>query len=238
MNSSACLSFPPLQKGVLLHRYKRFFADIRLDTGKIITAHCPNTGRMTGCCEPGREVWAHHSNIPARKLQYDWFLIHMPDTLVGVRTQLPNDLIAHAARMGLLDTFETYTEVTREVSVSPHSRMDLKLQSPAGKSAYIEIKNCSWVENGIAYFPDAVTRRGQKHLKTLMELATTGDRAALIIVIQRMDALFFKPAFQIDPTYATLFETVRRNGVEILIFDTILSPHQICLGKQIPLLHP
>ena len=153
---------PPLIKGKLIKRYKRFLADVELNSGEIVIAHCPNSGSMKGCSTPGSQVWLSESNNPKRKLKYTWELILAPETMIGVNTQVPNKLVKQAIENGLISELTGYDHVKAEVKTSEHTRLDLLLEKEAGEKCYVEIKNCTLVENGMAMFPDAVTTRGQK----------------------------------------------------------------------------
>ncbi len=173
------LRWPDLISGTLIQRYKRFLADIRLTNGKTVTAHCPNSGSMRACCEPGRPVYLSVHDNPRRKLKYTWELIEMPTSLVGVNTQVPNRLTAKAIADGNVDELAGYTSVRREVRVGQNSRIDILLESPDRRPCYVEVKNCTLVEAGLATFPDAVTLRGQKHLVELQTLVERGFRCAM-----------------------------------------------------------
>ena len=179
------LAWPDLIRGKLVKRYQRFLADVKLDNGRQVTAHCANSGRMTGCSQPGRPVFLSYHDNPRRKYKYTWELIHMPDAWVGVNTQVPNRLVAHTIRSGQLSELNGYNKVTREVTVDSHTRLDLKLSAEGRRDCFVEVKNCTLVEQGLAMFPDAPTVRGQKHLTTLERLKKKGARTVIF---------FFGPA--------------------------------------------
>jgi len=229
------LAWPPLIRGTLIKRYKRFLADVELSGGEIVTAHCPNTGSMKACSQPGRPVYISQANNPKRKLKYTWELIEMPDSLVGVNTLIPNRLVAHAILSGLVETVSGYEHLTREVKVGDRSRIDLCLSSHQGKRCYVEVKNCTLVENGRACFPDAVTTRGLKHLNELQGLVRAGHRGVMFYLIQRMDARIFVPADHIDPDYGQGLRKSVENGVEILAYDVTIDLAQICINGKIPI---
>jgi sugar fermentation stimulation protein A len=226
--------FPKLSSGVLIKRYKRFLADIRLDTGDMVTAHCPNSGSMTACCEPGRRVYVSYHNDPRRKLKYTWELIDMPTSLVGINTLVPNRLIYQSLKAGMIPGFTGYETVKQEVKAGAHSRLDIVMTRGQVETCYMEIKNCTLVEDGIAYFPDAVTGRGRKHLLLLQELAADGHRCVMFFLIQRMDAKIFKPADHIDPAYGRELRSADAAGLEILVYDVNLDLKNIRLGKALP----
>jgi sugar fermentation stimulation protein A len=212
------LPWPELVSGVLVKRYKRFLADVRLDHGKMVTAHCPNTGSMQGCAEPGRPVYLSRHDDPKRKLKYTWQLIEMPNSLVGINTLVPNRLVYQSAQAALIPELSGYKTAAREVSIGNGSRIDLMLSNGQRNRCYVEIKNCTLVNDGIARFPDAVTSRGLKHLKELETLVNAGSRCIMFYFIQRMDARVFKPADHIDSEYGRGLRRAVNQGVEILAY--------------------
>ena len=228
------LHWPKLVRGILLKRYKRFLADVRLDNGRIVTAHCPNTGSMTGCSESGQPVYLSLHDNPKRKLNYTWELIEMPTSLVGVNTLVPNRLVFQSAAAGLISELAGYETVEREVKIGNNSRLDLRLSNGETDRCYVEIKNCTLVDDGVARFPDAVTARGLKHLKELESLVDSGCRCVMFYFIQRMDARIFKPADQIDPDYGNGLRRVVNRGVEILAYDVSIDLSGIKLNRKIP----
>ena len=228
------LRWPPLIAGTLVKRYQRFLADVRLPNGRIVTAHCPNTGRLTGCCEAGRPVYLSRQDNPRRKLRYTWELIDMPASLVGVNTLVPNRLVARSAAAGLIPELGGYSELQREVRISNRSRIDLLLTAPGRRSCYVEIKNCTLVRDGTALFPDAVTRRGQKHLQELAEKAAAGNRCVIFFFIQRHDAMRFQPADTIDPSYGRWLRAAVQRGVEALAYDVAIDLDKIRLRRRVP----
>jgi sugar fermentation stimulation protein A len=217
------LRWPELLRGTLILRYQRFLADVQLDDGRRVTAHCPNTGSMRGCCEPGRTVYLSHHNDPRRKLPFSWVLIEMPTSLVGVNTLVPNRLVQKAVERKQIRELAGYDEVRREVRVGHNSRIDLMLTAADGRRCFVEIKNCTLVENGIALFPDAVTSRGLKHVEELRKLVETGSRCVLFFCIQRMDARVFRPAAHIDPAYSEALRRAAGCGVETLAYDVMID---------------
>jgi sugar fermentation stimulation protein A len=226
---------PPLIAGILIKRYKRFLADVQLvETGKTVTAHCPNSGSMRGCAEPGSQVFLSESNNPKRKLKYTWELVKTSGSMIGINTQVPNKLVKQSIENGLIEELSGYDHVKAEVKTSDHTRLDLLLEKQSGEKCYVEIKNCTLVENGIAMFPDAVTTRGQKHLDELEQLVSQGHRGVIFFLIQRMDAKSFRPADMIDKTYAEKLKRVLKNGVEIVIRDTIVDTEVIAVRNTVP----
>jgi sugar fermentation stimulation protein A len=225
---------PRLIQGKLIQRYKRFLADIELENGEVVIAHCANSGSMRGCANPGDPVLISQSNNPKRKLKYTWELIQSKDSMIGVNTQVPNRLVKAAIENGLIAELVNYTQVTAEVKTSDHTRLDLLLENGAGDRCYVEIKNCTLVEEGVAMFPDAVTTRGQKHLDELVDLKRQGHRAVIFYLIQRMDARVFTPAAMIDAVYAQKLHHAVENGVEIITRDTAIDTGCIALRRAVP----
>lgn len=225
---------PELIKGKLIKRYKRFLADVEMETGEVITAHCPNSGSMKGCAIEGAPVWLSVSDNPKRKYPHTWELIQAPQTLIGINTLVPNRLVKLSIENGLIPELNGYETVRSEVKTSDHTRLDLMLESSEKPNCYIEIKNCTLVEEGRAMFPDAVTTRGQKHLYELMDLAAQGFRAVIFYLIQRTDARVFSPADGIDPDYGEGLRKAMKNGVEILAKDTLIDMELIQINRSIP----
>jgi sugar fermentation stimulation protein A len=232
--ASRGLTWPELIPGTLLKRYKRFLADVRLETGEIVTAHCPNTGSMKGCAEPGRAVYLSLHDNPKRKCKYTWELIAMPTSMVGVNTLVPNRLFFKSIDQKLIPELSVYNRIRREIKINEHSRIDLMLSDGGAKRCYIEIKNCTLVSEGIAQFPDAVTSRGLKHIIELENLGETGHRCMMFYFIQRMDAQVFRPADHIDPAYGHRLRQAVANGIEVLAYDVRIDLQGIELNKKIP----
>jgi sugar fermentation stimulation protein A len=228
------LSWPRLISGALIARYKRFMADVKLGNGHVVTAHCPNSGSMKGCSEPGSMVWISRSNNLHRRLRYTWEMIKTVSSLVGVNTLVPNRLVAHSIVTGQISELSGYEKLYREVKCGTNSRLDLLLERPTGELCFIEVKNCTLVRDGVAYFPDAVTSRGRKHLVELQEQVKAGNRGVIFFLIQRMDAKTFSPADHIDPAYGNELRAAFRHGVEILAYDVNLNLERIAINKRLP----
>jgi sugar fermentation stimulation protein A len=226
--------WPKLVRGILIKRYKRFMVDVKLQNGHVVTAHCPNTGSMSACCEPGRPVYLSRHNNPARRLHYTFELIEMPTSLVGVNTAVPNRLVREAICDGAIQSLSGYDSVRPEVRYGVNSRIDLLLESQKRGRCFVEIKNCTLVEQGIAYFPDAVTARGLKHLWELQQQVQEGNRCVMFYLIQRTDAHLFKPADLVDPEYGKALRTAVQHGVEIMAWDVKISLEEIVIRKQVP----
>ena len=228
------LAWPPLVPGTLLRRYKRFLADVKLNDDTVVTAHCPNTGSMKGCSEPGRPVYLSVHDNPKRRLKYTWELIEMPTSLVGVNTLVPNRLVFESIRAGWVPELAGYETVDREVKINDRTRLDLLLTGANGQRCYGEIKNCTLVNDGVASFPDAVTARGLKHIAELEALVDSGYRCVMFYFIQRMDARVFKAADHIDPEYGKGLRQAIRGGVEVLAYDVSIDLKGIKLNRRIP----
>jgi len=235
------LMLPDLIPGRLIKRYKRFLADVKLNAGDVVTAHCPNTGTMKACSEPGRKVYLSVHDNPKRKYKYTWEIIEMPASLVGVNTLIPNKLVYHSIKAGCLETFAEYDDVLSEVKVGEKHRLDLMLSKNSPNPCYpdpcyIEIKNCSLVEDSTACFPDAITVRGRNHLIELQRLAASVFRTVMFFLINRMDAKIFKPADHIDPAYGKELRKAYQNGVELMVYDVEydLKQRRVGLRNSIP----
>jgi len=231
--SSVRIAWPPLLQGTLILRYQRFKADVKLRNGRVITAHCANSGSMAQCSEPGRPVYVSRENKPHRLLKYTWWMIRMPTSLVGVHTSVPNWLAREAVRAGAITRLSGYHQVRAEVKYGENSRIDLLLENESGR-CYVEVKNCTLVKDGTAYFPDAVTERGRKHLVELQNQVRMGDRAAMLFLVQRMDAHTFRPADHIDPAYGEELRKAVRNGVEVFVYDVRIDLDGIRLHRSLP----
>ena len=221
-----------LIRGALIQRYKRFLADVRLENGEIVTAHCTNTGSMMGCKEPGSSVYISRSDNLNRKLLYTWELIKTDSTWVGINTLHPNKLVPEAVQSGVIAELSGYLSIRREVKVSAHTRLDLCLEGPNG-NCFIEVKNVTLAMNGTAAFPDAVSERGTKHLKELMRLKRQGHRAAIVFVIQRGDCSTFRPADEIDSEYGRWLRKAVKAGVEALPYRAKVTAREIVLTDRI-----
>ena len=205
--------------GTLLKRYKRFFADIELDTGEVITAHCPNTGPMTGVCTIGNRVQVSRSDSKTRKLPYTWELIELHDNgqpvWVGVNTSLPNRVIRNALEQRIFTELDGYTAVRCEVPYGQEkSRVDFLLEG-GEKDIYVEVKNTTWTDGSLALFPDTVTTRGQKHLREMTSLLPE-HRAVMLYFINRSDCDRFAPGDDRDPQYGELLRAAIAQGLEVL----------------------
>lgn len=224
----------PLISGVLQRRYKRFLADVLMDDGEVITAHCPNTGSMMGCMEPGSRVWLSHSDGATRKYPHTWELVEADGVLVGIHTGRANALVEEAIRAGRVPELSGFNTLRREVKYGRHnSRIDLLLD-PGGVECFVEVKNVTAaVRGGVALFPDAVSTRASKHLQELIAMVEEGYRAALVFCVQREDVSRVRPADTIDPAYGEWLRRAHDAGVMVLALGARVSPRGIELTRRL-----
>lgn len=229
---------PPLEQATLLKRYKRFLADIRLDSGEEMTIHCPNTGSMKNCWEAETPCWFSRSNDPKRKLPGTLEMTSTPDGfLTGVNTGRPNHLVREAIENGVITELQGYSQIRPEVKYGEeNSRIDLLL-SEGERRCYVEVKNTTLgVGDGRVLFPDAVTSRGTKHLRELMAMVEQGHRAVLVFCVQHSGAETVGSADEIDPEYGRTLREALAAGVEVLAYGCHLSPEDISLRTPLPFL--
>ncbi|MDO8607952.1 MAG: DNA/RNA nuclease SfsA [Phaeospirillum sp.] len=225
----------PLVRATLIRRYKRFLADVVLDSGEEITVHLANSGAMLGTATPGMEVWLSPASNPDRKLKWNWELVSVDGHLVGVNTAHPNRIVAQAVADGLIPELTGYDSIRREVKYGRNSRIDLLLESPRRPKCWVEVKNVHLKRGEWAEFPDAVTVRGTKHLAELRDMVAVGDRAVMVYLVQRADCAGFRTAADIDPTYANALIEAMRDGVEAICYICRLSLDGIVIGGALPI---
>ncbi|HEY5409703.1 MAG TPA: DNA/RNA nuclease SfsA [Caulobacteraceae bacterium] len=230
------MQFPsPLERGRLVQRYKRFFADVVLDDGREVTAHCPNPGSMLGLNMPGLPVWLSISDSPTRKLPHTLELVEAEGGLVGVNTMHPNRLAAEALAEDAIPELSGYAEIRREVKYGVGSRVDFLLTSPDRPPCWLEVKNVHFHRGGgLAEFPDCVAARSLKHLKELNREVGDGARAVMLFVVQRTDCDLFDTAADIDPAYGAGLIEAAGLGVEILCYGCDIDCEAIRLVRPIP----
>ena len=234
------MQFPaPLLRGKLVQRYKRFLADVVLDSGETVTATCPNTGSMMGLKEPGLTVWLSTSDSPTRKYKHTWEMVEADlgkgPTLVGINTGHPNKLMAEAVEAGRIKELTGYANLRREVKYGKNSRIDLLLEDPAKGLCYVEIKNVHMMRKvGFAEFPDSVTERGAKHLAEMSDMVRAGHRAVMVFLIQRRDAKSLSLARDVDAKYGAAFDLAKAAGVETIAVRCKLSTDAVTVEKTIP----
>lgn len=227
----------PLLRGTLVRRYKRFLADIALESGETITAHCANPGAMTGLDTPGLVAWVSVSDNPKRKLKHSLELIELETgALVGINTAHPNRIVGEALTNGAIAELAGYKTHRTEVRYGETSRIDFLLSEPGLPDCYLEVKNAHLSRTpGLAEFPDAKTARGAKHLGELKREVEAGNRAVNLFIVQRPDCDRFAPAADIDPVYDKALATAREAGVEILVYDCHLTREEISLNRPLPI---
>lgn len=225
----------PLVRGRLIKRYKRFLADVELETGEIVTVHVANSGAMTGTSAPGLEVWLTPATNPDRKLKWNWELCTVDGFLVGVNTAHPNLIAAEAVAAAAIPELAGYATIRREVKYGRNSRIDLLLEAPGRPTCYVEVKNVHLKQGDWAEFPDAVTVRGTKHLAELREMVVGGARSVMLYLVQRGDCSCFRPARQVDPVYARALAEAVRDGVEAICYTCRLSLDGIDIGERLPI---
>ncbi|MBT1070803.1 DNA/RNA nuclease SfsA [Pelotalea chapellei] len=229
------MKLPPLITGVLVKRYKRFLADVILEDGSLTTVHCPNSGSMKGCAEPGSRVYLSRSPNLKRALPLTWELVESCGVWAGINTCLPNRLTREAIENGAVVELQGYTTIRPEVPYGEASRIDLLLENSEGR-CFVEVKNVTLVDDNRALFPDAVTTRGQKHLHELMRVVREGDRGVIFFTVQRSDGHSVSPADLIDPEYGRLLRQAIENGVEALAYRAVVTPQEIVLTERLPVL--
>lgn len=232
---------PPLQEARLLRRYKRFLADVEPAVGGRLTVHCPNTGSMLGCAEPGMRVWLSRATNPERKYAWTWELVEaQPGVLVGIHTGRANGLVREALESGLIAELAGYPDVRGEVRVGEGFRVDFLLRGHRRRpDCYLEVKNVTAaVEDGVALFPDAVSERASRHLRELMARVRKGMRAMLCFCVQREDVEEVRPADEIDPVYGDTLRKALRAGVEVCAYGAQVNAAEVVLHRSLPVCVP
>ena len=224
--------------GTLIKRYKRFLADVKLDNGEIVTAHCANSGSMLSLKDEGNEVWLSPATNPKAKLDYKWEIVKASDAMVGINTSWPNKLVEEAILDGTITELQGYDDLRREMKYGKKSRIDLFLSNhPENADCYVEVKSVTLSrETALGEFPDSVTTRGTKHLNELKDMVDQGSRSVMLYLAQRSDINKFKVASDIDPAYADALEVAKAKGVEAYCYICQITPSGINVGKSIPLL--
>ena len=227
---------PPLIPATLLRRYKRFLADCTLADGTEVTAHCANPGSMMGLAEPGSRIWLEPNDDPKKKLKYGWRLVeHGDGHFTGVDTALPNRMLKAALTERRIPEVAAYPDLQAEVRYGEKSRVDFRLSGLP--PLWLEVKSVTLSRvAGVAEFPDSVTQRGARHMADLAAMARQGDRAVIFYLVQRTDAQEVRLAADIDPTYAQAVSDAVAAGVEVIAYDTRLSPQSVALGRRLPVI--
>ncbi len=229
------MDFPqPLKRGQLVQRYKRFLADIVLEDGTEITAHCPNPGAMLGLNMPGLPVWVSRSPDPKRKLAHTLELVEVDGGLVGINTMHPNRLVAEALASDAIPELSGYAVHRREVRYGQASRVDFLLEGSDRPRCWLEIKNCHLRRTGtLAEFPDCVAARSTRHLRELEAMVAAGERAVALFVVQRTDCDAFSACHDLDPAFARGLEAAADVGVEVLVYGCEVEVSGVRLNRRL-----
>jgi len=235
-------------RGILLRRYKRFFADVEFENGSIVTVHCANSGSMKGCAIPGSAVRCSTSDNPKRKLRHTLEMIRIGRTWVGLRPILANNVVKRALEANIIPGLEGFQEIRSEVRADDRSRLDFYLQDRRDfshrdrraaphrdkRAMWIEVKSATLGEGNLALFPDSVTERGRRHLEVLTDLHRAGDRAALVFLVQRADCDRVAPADEIDPDYGEALRSAVKEGVEVYALGARITARAITVERMLP----
>ena len=232
------MELPPLVPGRILRRYKRFLADIELENGDVVVAHCPNTGAMTGCWAPGAPVQISASTNPRRKLAWTLERVNMGNGWIGVNTARVNRWIGHFIEQQAISDLAGYSSIQAEPIYQGHlekkSRFDFVLSHPDRQDCYVEVKNTTLLLANDIAFPDSVSVRGQKHLKLLGHAAGRGYRCVMLYAVNRPEGSHFRPAREIDPVYADELAHARSLGVETIALRIEHTETGVSSGALIP----
>ncbi|MDO6706491.1 DNA/RNA nuclease SfsA [Photobacterium sp. 1_MG-2023] len=227
---------PPLQPATLIRRYKRFLADVTLPDGTEMTMHCANTGAMTGCAEPGATIWYSTSDNPKRKYAHSWELTETQSgDWICINTARANQIVVEALKNDHIPELSGYASLRTEVKYgTENSRVDIVLDDPSLPACFIEVKSVTLLEkDGRGYFPDAVTTRGQKHLRELAEVAANGQRAVLFFAVLHSGIENVAAAHHIDPVYEDLLKQAEKSGVEVFCYRADISPTALTLSQRV-----
>ena len=223
----------PLIPARFLERHKRFLALVELEDSRRVWVHVPNSGALTGCAPPGGEILLTADPKPGRKTDYTWRFTRGPDGWICIDTLVPNRMVAEALALGPLPGLPPAVKVRPEVTLPRGSRLDFVLDVGEGL-VFLEVKSVTWVEDGVALFPDGVTERGRRHLEDLTGLVRQGHAAWQVFVVQRHDARVMKPAARVDPAYARELAAAAAHGVGILVLQEKINPPEITLASTLP----
>ena len=225
----------PLIKGKFVRRYKRFFADVKVNK-KIIVSHCPNTGSMMGLLNENSDAWVSHVDDPKRKLKFTLQILKKSKNLVGVNTHLANKLVLEGLNNNSFLEFKNLEKVTSEVFYNKETRFDFLVEKK-NKKLFIEVKNVTLIRDGkTAEFPDAVTKRGSKHIKTLMEASNNGYETYVIFLVQINNCNYFKIANDIDKEYYENYKTAKKSGVRFIAYNCTVGPNEIKINKKVQII--
>ncbi len=233
------MRWPELTRGTLIRRYKRFLADVALESGEVVTAFSPNTGSLLSCAIPGKPVWLSYSPSAQRNYPWQWEMVKPGRSLVCINTGVPNQVVAEAAAKQRIATLAGYREYIREMPFTPGTRFDLccrvEEQDMLGR-CWVEVKSTTLARGRVAQFPDAVTARGAKHLTELVRAVKLGSRAVQLYFIQRADCDSFSPADDIDPAYGKALRAAANAGVEIVALQAKVTLRGVSIGAELPVI--
>lgn len=232
------MQWPLLIEAVLIKRYKRFLADVALPNGDTLTVHCPNTGAMTGCADPGSQVWLSTSDNTKRKYANTWELARTAaGHWIGIHSAKANALVLEAIEKGVIRQLQGYSQLRTEVKYGEEkSRIDVWLEDEDGQQCFVEVKSVTLLqagETGLGVFPDAVSARGAKHLRELMAVKKQGHRAVLLFCVQHSGIDKVAPADNIDPCYADTFREALAAGVEVYAYRADINEQSIVLTTEL-----
>lgn len=231
------MRFPtPLVPATLIRRYKRFLADVRLEDGTEVTAHCANPGSMMGLAEAGTRIWIEPNDDPKKKLKYGWRLVENGDgQFTCVDTSVANRALKEALLAGQVPDLADYPTILPEQKYGEKSRIDFLLRAPDRPDFYVEVKSVTLSRaTGVAEFPDSKTTRGARHMEELARMVQEGHRAMVLFLVQRTDAQRVTLASDIDPAYASAVQTAQTAGVEVLALASRITPEEITIGTELP----
>jgi sugar fermentation stimulation protein A len=219
--------------GKLVRRYRRFLVDVELENGEVVTAHCPNSGTMVGCCQEGRSVLLSETANVHRRNKYTWEFIKVANTWVGVNVSTPRKLVVEALTLKALPVLSSYGDMTLDASYGRGNKVDIVMHG-AEQNAFINVYHVSWAEEGIARFPETPNARARKGLRDLTEIARQGHHAVAFFLVQRADCTRFAPAAMVDPEWGRLFREAASAGVDMMAYRTAISRKEISLERRIP----
>jgi len=223
----------PLLKGTLIKRYRRFLVDVRLNNDTVVTAHCPNSGKMIGCCEPGRPVILSDSQDSSRRHPLTWEMIDMETSLVCINPLLCRKLMYEAIEKKKIPSLSFFHDIEREAEYGLKAKIDVMLHGME-KNGFVNLYNVTWAEDDIAYFPDAVNPKAERSLNQLGDIAKQGHHAAAFFFVQRQDCSMLKPAEKVDRNLMKALLGAHNAGVEIIVYRASVSPQGISIGTPIP----
>ena len=224
-----------LIKGKFLKRYKRFFADVKVNKD-IITAHCPNTGSMMGLLDKNNDAWVLKNNDPKRKLKYTLQILKTSKNIIGINTHLANKLVLEGLNNNFFLEFKNVDKIESEKYYNNETRFDFLIEKNKQK-IFIEVKNVTLIRDAkVSEFPDAITTRGSKHIKTLMDAHKKGYECYVLFLVQVENCKYFKIANDIDKEYYENYKIAKKSGVKFIAYNCKVGPREIKIDKRIKIL--